>query len=140
MLNTDRFGACALDGGPGIFNWGFAQCRITSITDGTSSTLLVGEENYPTNSISPGQTFYQFAEGFAVLSTVWGINNPSSNAGGSTLGENGGYYHQGFSSKHTGGANFAFADGSVRFLNSSINLLTLAQLGTRNGSEVPGDY
>jgi prepilin-type processing-associated H-X9-DG protein len=39
-----------------------------------------------------------------------------------------------FWSFHSGGANFAFADGSVRFLNYSVNA-KLPALATRNGGE-----
>ena len=41
-----------------------------------------------------------------------------------------------FYSFHSGGANFAFADGSVRFLNESIDLWTLAAMTTRAGGEI----
>jgi prepilin-type N-terminal cleavage/methylation domain-containing protein/prepilin-type processing-associated H-X9-DG protein len=40
------------------------------------------------------------------------------------------------SSRHPGGANSAFCDGSVRFIKSSISPQTWAALGTRNGNEV----
>jgi prepilin-type N-terminal cleavage/methylation domain-containing protein/prepilin-type processing-associated H-X9-DG protein len=40
------------------------------------------------------------------------------------------------SSNHPGGCNFAFSDGSVRFIKDSVNMLTYESLGTKAGGEV----
>ena len=45
-----------------------------------------------------------------------------------------------FYSFHNGGSQFAMCDGSVRFINSSIKLRTLANLVTRQGNEVVGEF
>ena len=42
----------------------------------------------------------------------------------------------GFRSRHTGGANFVFADGHVQFINQSISLMTYNQLGCRHDGQV----
>jgi prepilin-type N-terminal cleavage/methylation domain-containing protein/prepilin-type processing-associated H-X9-DG protein len=40
------------------------------------------------------------------------------------------------SSRHTGGVNVVFGDGSVRFIRDSIDILTWRAMGSRNGGEV----
>ena len=42
----------------------------------------------------------------------------------------------GFRSLHPGGANFAMADGSVKFIKNSINYKAYRGLGTRAGGEI----
>jgi prepilin-type processing-associated H-X9-DG protein len=47
----------------------------------------------------------------------------------------------GFGSAHPGGANFAFADGSIRFLSEATNKATFQQLGNhRDGKVVEEDF
>jgi prepilin-type processing-associated H-X9-DG protein len=41
----------------------------------------------------------------------------------------------GFKSMHTGGANFAMGDGSVRFIATNIDFQVYNGLGTRAGNE-----
>lgn len=45
-----------------------------------------------------------------------------------------------FGSNHTGGANFALADGSIRFIRDSLPLVILQRLCVRNDGEVVGDF
>jgi prepilin-type processing-associated H-X9-DG protein len=46
-------------------------------------------------------------------------------------------YVGGFASSHAGGVNFAFGDGSVRFLSDSIAPSALEQLANRKDGELP---
>jgi prepilin-type processing-associated H-X9-DG protein len=48
-------------------------------------------------------------------------------------------YAWGFGSYHTGGANFVFCDGSVRFLKDSMVFATFQGMCTINGGEVASD-
>ena len=41
-----------------------------------------------------------------------------------------------FSSRHTGGANFGFADGHVQFLSANIDLTVYQESGSRNNGGV----
>ncbi|WZO99824.1 DUF1559 domain-containing protein [Isosphaeraceae bacterium EP7] len=62
----------------------------------------------------------------AGIPTDWLINCPQA----LTLGQ------WAFRSNHPGGGNFAFADGSVKFIKSTINDLAYQGIGTRAGGEI----
>ena len=47
---------------------------------------------------------------------------------------------QAFGSRHPGGAHFAFADGSVHFLQESIDGQTLERLACRNDGQPVGSF
>ena len=110
---------------------------IGDATDGTSHTLLVGEEKFltkPGKSSVPYGFFYAWMEQWSTSSTVRGINGPPVDLAAWH------YYAQGFGSHHPGGANFCFADGSVHFLDETIDLMILSYLGSRsNGDNIPTD-
>ena len=131
--------------GDGVF-YRNSKTRIGDIADGTSNTLLVGERSF-----NLGQTTWVGSVTGATLfpqppSTAPPILN---NGSGMVLGHTGdgngpgapnSYVNQ-FSSQHTGGVNFLFADGHVAFLQSSMNYNTYKALTTRSGGEaVGGDY
>jgi prepilin-type N-terminal cleavage/methylation domain-containing protein/prepilin-type processing-associated H-X9-DG protein len=127
-------------GGVGMFSLRSTRVRIRDVIDGTTNTLLVGEERIgsPDNRWwsevhgSAGyDAFRQWTDPYAVTSTVRGINNPDSSVG---------YYGQGFGSVHEGGAHFCMADGSVRFISENINIAVFCFLGTKDKGEVVGEF
>jgi prepilin-type N-terminal cleavage/methylation domain-containing protein/prepilin-type processing-associated H-X9-DG protein len=134
-----------------------SNVRIADITDGTSNTLLFGERYHrdPQYDLQhdvfwPGsppmaqlgrwaEVAYQGAAANVMLSTPVRINYQMSPGGDFDAVQN---RMCAFGSGHTGGANFAFADGSVRFLSDSTPWSTLQALSTVAGGEVAaaGDF
>ena len=45
-----------------------------------------------------------------------------------------------FSSRHPGGCQFTYVDGSTRFVSETVDVQLLQSLCTRIGGEVVGDY
>ncbi len=139
----------------GVFFVG-SSVSIKDITDGASNTLLFGERfhydpEYETQILLVRRDFppmagwgrwgfvaNQGASGNISLSTPVPINYRVRTGGDFSTIEN---RACAFGSGHDHGANFAFADGSVRFLRESTSLPTLQALSTRAGGEVvPGDF
>jgi prepilin-type N-terminal cleavage/methylation domain-containing protein/prepilin-type processing-associated H-X9-DG protein len=127
-------------GGDGIF-YRNSKTRIADITDGTSNTLMVGERSSRiaysswtgalTGSEVQPNAPTQYGNGSAGVLCLGHIgyasdlhtpNNPLNRV-------------EDFSSRHTGGVNFVFADGSVHFIPDSIDPVVWHALGTRAGGE-----
>jgi prepilin-type processing-associated H-X9-DG protein len=121
----------------------FRAVKLKEITDGTSNTLLLGEFGRGPLSIGNGDWFAAWGDGVQRLSCV-GINRaysaPLPYADRMSLSgqppQQGPQTGLGFGSYHPGGVNFAFADGSVRFVKETTNLRVMSALGTRAGGEV----
>lgn len=104
-----------------------------------SSGIPPSFDNGGGDNREPGLTTVRYtinnkpAAGWAndVTNTGVGIGGLTSNCTGANIPLN---------STHTGGVNIANCDGSVRFLNSSISLATLAQLATRDDGIPLSDY
>lgn len=131
----------------GIYYAG-SKTAVTDIRDGTSNTIAWGER--PPTPDYLGSWWYM-AYGATVSEPFLPVRALRGFPEGSTLGD---YYSCGlgpyaykegnlrnrcdayhFWSVHTGGANFAFCDGSVKFLKYSADAI-LPALATRAGGEV----
>jgi prepilin-type N-terminal cleavage/methylation domain-containing protein/prepilin-type processing-associated H-X9-DG protein len=119
---------------------------IVSIGDGASSTILLAEDaGRPQHWQVGKQTAASGVSGagWADPNAEYGLDgaNPSDGSGTPprTCGINCDNDNEVYAF-HTGGANVLFCDGSVHFLRSNINIVTLGALITANGGEVVGDY
>ncbi len=133
----------------GVFHYN-TKTTLLAITDGSSNTILLGERSNheplwsyisTTSNIavySRWWTGYEFTGRQPLVEINWMI--PSSVITTPPTGaQQADYLNKRllcYGSNHTGGANFAFADGSVRFLNSTLALTTLQALATKAGGEV----
>src|SRR5207245_1447668 len=129
-----------------------SKVRLADVTDGASNTLLFGERFHrdsefdrlasPFNIPSPLASVGTWAGAVAIfggslpnhlLSTPVPINYEMPSSGNELQAND---RLCAFGSGHASGANFAFVDGSVRFLSDQTNLTTLQALSTRAGGEV----
>ena len=93
------------------------------IADGTSKTFLVGED-LPRHNIWSSWPYSNNAYGTCAI--------PPNHVPEDTAWQ---YESYSFRSDHPGGLNFAFADGSVRFISDAIELDIYRAMATRSGHE-----
>lgn len=134
--------------------WGDSKVSFRDITDGLSNTFIVGERDWKlgwgANWIGQrnytGTGIWGTRQNLAIVDVK--INDPVLQPNGNPAAT------RGFSSRHTGGAQFLFADGSVRFLSENIEFQnnnpnqqspvnpigTFQKLGRRNDGFVISDF
>jgi prepilin-type N-terminal cleavage/methylation domain-containing protein/prepilin-type processing-associated H-X9-DG protein len=123
----------------GIFNrWGGTEINFASVSDGLSNTIFVGE-TLPLHHDHVAQNiWWHFNGGASHCSTIVPINQRSDGTNGNDPikgAPNNWNMSFGFKSNHSGGANFLFGDGAVRFIRQSIDHRTYQLLGCRNDGQ-----
>ncbi len=114
----------------GVF-FGESATRIQDVLDGTSNTFAIGERTAFGANLQNDATWPSWCGpgGGGAMNTVSSsvsdrLNHPASNAA--------------FSSDHSGGAEFCFVDGSVRFIAQTVSCETTGLQATNTGD--PGLY
>ena len=138
-----------------------SKVKFKDITDGTAKTLAAGERVHRVTGGDRPNPNDQYSPGLPPCnpgSAVW-----SGNIEGGYVGTNvnrqvrGAVFYgatafrgindfssrwtsRGYSSNHPGGAMFVFSDGSVQFLNQTIDATTFQRLADRKDGQVVGSY
>ncbi len=133
---------------------GGPKINFASVGDGTSNTIFLGETLVEQNefqrfgnswgwagynSVSQGQTIQPI--NYPIDGKKVGSGYGGCDASCTAMGVNPAnciwnwHVTWGFKSNHSGGANFCFADGSVRFISQSIDHRTYQYLGARDDGQ-----
>jgi prepilin-type processing-associated H-X9-DG protein len=117
--------------------------KFASIVDGTSNTLLIGE--YTNLDVQRRATYWAYGYTSYNQSSITSESRILGNIYGGQgkigcwdLPGQGGDNpcKRAFGSNHALGLNFAFADGSVKFVQYTVNINTLAAMATVDGGEI----
>jgi prepilin-type processing-associated H-X9-DG protein len=135
----------------GVFLRGHWAAKFRDITDGESQVILAGEilpnksdhfvngwfhHNAPWSMTTAPINYPIVGLGDAGFS--WSDENPPLNPFGCTHFRSW-QTAQGFKSRHKGGAQFVFCDGSVQFLSENIDYITYQRLGDRRDGQPLGE-
>ncbi len=136
---TTTYNGC--EDGNGIFPfndifvpaWAHRKIRIASVSDGTSSTFMLGE------ALAGKNIFYSWCNAVSATGSC-AIGPNAKAADGSEYPPWAWWNTTAFNSIHPGGLQFAYADGSVHFIENGIALSVYRALATRAVGEVIPEF
>jgi prepilin-type N-terminal cleavage/methylation domain-containing protein/prepilin-type processing-associated H-X9-DG protein len=124
---TGNYDGCAF--GDGVIWDSNKSMRIADIIDGTSNTFMIGETRVGWCVLT------SWAHSDSAIATC-AIAPNGKRADGTEYDFQEWWNTYGFSSRHSGGVQFAMTDGSVRFISDTIDLATYRAMATRARGEV----
>ena len=101
--------------------------RIDDISDGTSNSLIVGERKFLPNEEINTTWSGAVPQTEEAVAAIVGVCDHPPNAGA---------HVDDFGSRHTGGAQFTYGDGHVRFVSENIDEGVYKFMGTIRGGEI----
>jgi prepilin-type processing-associated H-X9-DG protein len=136
----------------GIF-YGCSRIGLRDVLDGTSTTILLGESYTDVDFVQDGNAMDYWYLGSPQIDPcrcdgstngtefTEFVGSTAARLNARLIGATSGYEKEmSFGSYHSGGAQFAFADASVRFIGESVEHSLYRALGSRAGGEVIGRF
>lgn len=129
----------------GMFGRLGPSMTMASVHDGTSNVIHVGEILPDCHDHTAGWWNYNgMGSTHASTSVPLNVHNTCSNTkkiiNAACTNKNNWNYSWGFRSRHPGGAQFVFVDGSVHFISETVNYQTYQALGGRRDGNRLGNY
>jgi prepilin-type N-terminal cleavage/methylation domain-containing protein/prepilin-type processing-associated H-X9-DG protein len=143
LASIDTSVDVTVDWGNGVFGGTGRKIKIADITDGTSSTVLVGER--PPMPSTDVNYFWGAWSGWVGDNLLWAVTDndylEAINPGGPGLcffsegNLTQGWHANHFWSMHSGGGNWLFCDGSVRFMAYTAGTSVIPAMASIAGDE-----
>ena len=130
----------------------FSRVKMRDVTDGTSNSILVGERSTFGRSADTAAGDNGLSDGLEEYgAALWaGISDITTNNVTDVMGNAGDFVNwdvdmdptriNGYSSRHTGGAQVTLGDGSVRFISENIDQQTFLDLAAIQDGNVIGEF
>ena len=116
------------------------RIKLKDITDGMSQSIMLGESLPDQMRVFEGNAYMSWGS-YPLVTTIpinTHVDTTTNDCSTNQYIKRNWGVATGFKSRHDSGANFAFGDGTVRFLNENINMDTFQLLGhIRDGQPIP---